>query len=389
MHGSPELGLPTRATVFLALLLTLAGAGCAGAQDGGAFPDAQARRAAAFPVREAGRSRVDSLFTQVTAIDVDSRGRIYAGDWYTARVAVLDSSGALLGTVGRKGLGPGEFRSIRGVQVLPGDSLLVYDPNAARLSTFAPDSSRAASVVNLAAALSGPEPHFIRRTPDNTAYLALVRPPFTPGDSARQDLLRVLNLDGSPRGEPLRRFPSRSFLRVNQGGGFSVMPNPFGHEGLFALDGEGRLHYAWNDRLSVETTDLLGRRVGGFTMAYAPPRVTEADAASVFDGMPEQAVGMFRQALRDSLPERWPSVLALLADERGRLWMGLHGPAGEPREWALFEPDGRYVGSAFLPREAEVLAVRADRVYAAELSDAGVTSVVVYHVDSNAAGGNG
>ena len=373
----------------LALLLTLAAAGCAGAQDDAAFPGMEARHTAAFAVREAGRSRVDSLFTQVTGIDVDSRGRIYAGDWFTARVVVLDSTGALIRTLGRRGLGPGEFRSIRGVQVLPGDSLLVYDPGAARLSVFAPDSSRAAYVTSLASVLRGPEPHLIQRTPANDAHLALLRPPFTTGDTARHDVLRLLNLDGTPRGEPLRRFPSRSFLRVQGQGGFSVMPNPFGHEGLFALGRDGTLHYAWNDRLGVESTDLQGRRVGGFTVSYAPPRVTSADAASAFEGMPEQAVRTFRPALEDSLPERWPALAALLADEHGRVWMGLHGPAGEPREWALFEPDGRYVGSAFLPRNAEVLAARGNRVYAVQTGDDGVTAVVIYQVAPRAAGGNG
>jgi hypothetical protein len=374
------------AALTRALLLTLAAAGCAGAQDDGALPGAEARRAAAFAVTEVGRSRVDSLFSQVTGIGVDSRGRIYAGDWFTARVVVLDSTGAVLRMVGRRGLGPGEFRSIRGVQVLPGDSLLVYDPNAMRLSVFAPDSGRAAYVTTL----PGPEPHFISRTPANDAHLALMRPPFTTVDSARHDVLRLLNLDGTPRGEPLRQFPSRSFLRVQQGGGFSVMPNPFGHEGLFVLAPDGTLHYAWNGRLEVESTDLRGRRTGGFAVAYDPPQVTSADAASVFNGMPEPAVRMFRPALEDSLPERWPPLAALLADERGRVWAALHGPAGEPREWAVFQPDGRYLGSAFLPRHAEVFAIRGDRVYAAETAeDDGVTAVVVYRVAAPAAGGDG
>lgn len=379
---------PAAWNVLAALLLTCGGAGCAGAQDGAALPAADARRAAALAVREVGRSQSDSLFTQVTAIDVDSRGRIYAGDWFTARVVVLDSTGGLLRTVGRKGLGPGEFRSIRGVQVLPGDSLLVYDPGAARLSVFAPGSGHAAYVTSLAAALSGPEPHLIARTPANDTHLALIRPPFTSGDTARYDVLRLLNLDGSPRGEPLRRFPSRSFLRVQQGGGFSVMPNPFGHEGLFALGADGTLHYAWNDRLGVETTDLQGRAAGGFTIDYDPPSVTRGDAESAFTGMPEQAVRTFRRALEDSLPERWPALMALHAGERGRIWMGLHGPAGQPREWALFERDGRYVGSAFLPRHAEVFAVRGGRIYAAETGEDGVTAVVIYDVDAPVAGGN-
>jgi hypothetical protein len=369
--------------VLAALLLTCGGAGCAGAQDGAALPDADARRADAFPVREVARSREDTLFTQIAGMDVDSRGRVYAGDWMMARVAVLDSSGALVRTIGRKGLGPGEFRGINGVQVLPGDSLLVHDPSAGRLSVFAPDSGRAAYVTTLASA-----PLLIRRTPANDAHLALMRPPFTVNDTVQEDVLRLLNLDGSPRGEPLRRFPGRSFLRVNQGGGFSVMPNPFGHAGLFALSRDGTLHYGWNAGLEVESTDLQGRRTGGFAIPYNPPRVSQGDVESAVADMPAQAVRMFRSALEDSLPERWPAVAALHADERGRVWMGLHGPADQPHEWALFENDGRYVGSAFLPREAEVFGVRDGRFYAAERGEDDVQSVVIFRVDVQPRGRN-
>lgn len=372
----------------VSLLLTCATAGCAGAQERGALPDAEARRAKAFEVREVGRSRADTLFTQITGMDVDSRGRVYAGDWFTARVVVLDSSGALVRTVGRKGLGPGEFRGVRGVQVISGDSLLVYDPGAVRLSVFAPDSGRGAYVTNLASVLSGAGPHLIRRTPGNDAHLALLRPPFTVTDTTPTEVLRLLNLDGSLRGAPLRSFPARSFLRVDQGGGFSVMPNPFGREGLFALAPDGTLHYAWNDGLEVESTDLQGRRTGGFAIPYDPPRVGPDDLESALADLPAQAVRMFRPALEDSLPERWPAVAALHTDDRGGIWMGLHGPLDEPREWALFERDGRYGGSAILPREAEVFAVRGGRFYTAQPGEDGVIAVVIYGIVAQSPGGN-
>lgn len=383
MHPIRRGRLWAARNIVVVLLLSCVTVGCADAQQSGALPEAEDRRANAFTVREIGRSSADTLFTQITAMDVDSRGRVYAGDWLNARVVVLDSSGAFLRTIGRKGLGPGEFRGINSVQVLPGDSLLVHDPSAGRLSVFAPDSGRAAYVNNLA---SGPL--LIQRTPLNDAHLALMRPPFTVNDTAQEDVLRLLNLDGSPRGEPLRRFPGRSFLRVNQGGGFSVMPNPFGHAGLFALSRDGTLHYAWNAGLEVESTDLQGRRTGGFAIPYDPPRVSRNDLDYAVKDMPAQAVRMFRTALEDSLPESWPAVAALHTDDRGRIWMGLHGPMDRPREWALFENDGRYVGSAFLPREAEVFAVRDGRFYAAEKGEDDVQSVVIYRVDAQSPGGN-
>lgn len=376
------------ATTF-AFLLTFWG-GCARAQESSAaLPDADARRASAVPVREVARSRVDTLFQRVTGLDVDSRGRIYVGDWFAARVAVLDSTGTLAGTMGRKGLGPGEFRSIRGVQVLPGDSVLVYDPNAARVSVFAPGQATPAYVVN-AGAGAGSVPFHIQRTRANDAFLAMFRPMFRGDDTARaMERLRVLGLDARPRGEPIRAYAARGFLRVGDRDQFAVTPDPFGREGLYAVGAGDRVHYLWSDSLAVETLDLHGRRMGGFAVRYRPPRVEPADVEAALQGMPPDMVRVFRPALEDSLPERWPAARGVLADAEGRLWIGLHTPAGEPREWAVFTADGKYLWSVFLPRDSELHAVRGERLYAVREDENDVQHVVIYRMEAQPGSGNG
>lgn len=370
-------------------MLTLANGGCARAQDtAGALPETAQRRASAIAVREIARSRVDTLFQQVTGLDVDSRGRVYVGDWYAARVAVFDSAANLVGTVGRRGLGPGEFRSIRGVQVLPGDSVLVYDPSAARLSVFAPGETRPAYVVNVGAA-AGSVPFYIHRTRGNDAFLAMFRPMFRSDDTARaMDRLRVLEPDGRPRGEPIRTYPARGFLRVGDRNSFAVAPDPFGREGLYALGANDRVHYLWSDSLAVETLDLRGRRTGGFSVRYRAPRVEAADVEAALEGMQPDMLRVFRPALEDSLPERWPAARGLLVDPEGWLWIGLSSPAGQPREWAVFTDGGRYLGSVFLPRRMELHAVRGQRLYGVEKDADDVPHVVIYRMDARPGGGN-
>jgi hypothetical protein len=368
-----------RSTTGFALLLTLCGGGCARAQDSAAaLPDADERRAAAVPVREVARSRDDSLFSAITSIATDSRGQIYVGDWMTARVVVLDSGGALVRTLGRKGLGPGEFRSVRGLQVLEGDSLLVYDPNAGRLSVFAPDAVRPAYVVNL-----GGSPFLVERVPGTDAFVSLTRPPFTPDATReRRDEVRVLDAAGRPRGEPLRTYPSKSFIRVQQGRGYSVMPNPFGREAFAVVGGEGRVHLAWGDSLAVESTDLQGRRVGGFAVAFQPNPVAAEDVQAAAGDLPPQMANSFRGALLDSVPARWPAIRALLADADGRIWIALGGPVGGMSEWARFTPEGRYLGSVFLSADVEVKAVRGNRMYAVAHDEMDVPRVVIYEFDA-------
>jgi hypothetical protein len=369
----------------LATIVALAGAaapGCGRAQAGsGAFPGGEERRASAFEVSEAAASRDDTLFTVITGLDVDSRGRIYAGDWQAGRVVVLDPSGALVRTVGRQGLGPGEFRSVRGVQVLPGDSLLVYDPSAARISVFAPDTEQPAYVVNLAATLGGAPPFLVRRLPGG-AFAVLFRPQFAAGDTAaRRDSVVVLNADGSRRGPALRAAPSKGFLHVTGGRGFAVTPDPFGREFLFTTGPAGEIHLAWSDSLAVESVDASGAPIGRFRAPHQPPPVTGADAEAETAAMGPQGAQMFAEALRDSLPQRWPAARAMLADEEGRIWLALNTPGAEPWEWAAFQADGRYLGSAFVPRDVEVWAIRGGMLYGVRPDENDVPHVVVYRAE--------
>jgi hypothetical protein len=376
--------------VILALpLLLSAPAACADAQGepGTPFPAEDHRRAGALPLREVARSTEDTLFQQPTGVDVDGEGRIYVSDWYGARVLVLSPDGALLRVIGRRGLGPGEFRAIRGLQVLEGDSLLVYDPLAARLSVYAPDAEQPAYVRNLFDLPGGP-PFWIWRAPGSRGYVALTRPPFQQHETERRlDEVRMLDPEGRSSGEPLRRYPSRSFIRVQQGGGFSVMPNPFGHEGFVAV-GREQVYLGWSDTLGAAVLDGAGRETSSFRIPYRPPALTRDDVDAARADLPEQAAAMFGRAIGDSAPARWPPLRGMLADGGGRVWLGLPAPAGEAREWAQFDADGGYHASVLVPPAIEVHAIRGGRVYGFLRDELDRLSLVVLEIGARRGGGN-
>lgn len=75
-------------------------------------------------------------FTQINGVYRDALGRIWVfGD--DGMPAVFDSRGKFLATVGRKGEGPGEFRSPRSIILVPGDSVGVLEDNG-RLTIYTP-----------------------------------------------------------------------------------------------------------------------------------------------------------------------------------------------------------------------------------------------------------
>jgi predicted acylesterase/phospholipase RssA len=93
------------------------------------------------PVFRAGHHLDDMhhQFVQIEDARLLSNGRVVVSDVRTHELRLFDSDGGFLRLLGRSGEGPGEFRGIRDLAVLPGDSIMAWDMISARLTFFDPD----------------------------------------------------------------------------------------------------------------------------------------------------------------------------------------------------------------------------------------------------------
>jgi hypothetical protein len=71
-----------------------------------------------------------------TSFIVDRNENIYIIDWQDQAIKAFNQNGEYIRTIGRKGEGPGEFRSIRYLTFLPNGRLLAMDYGARRTSIF-------------------------------------------------------------------------------------------------------------------------------------------------------------------------------------------------------------------------------------------------------------
>lgn len=77
------------------------------------------------------------MFGDVAALAVTDNGRVLVTDAQALTVRVFDSAGVFVGSWGRDGAGPGEFRSLdAGLAVLADGRVVVRDPGNARLQIF-------------------------------------------------------------------------------------------------------------------------------------------------------------------------------------------------------------------------------------------------------------
>lgn len=357
----------SRSPAVLSLLL----AACSPATADGGFPSAAERAAQAVTVEVVARSADDLVFTDISGLGVDGRGRIYVADPFATSLPVLGPDGTLVDSLGRRGSGPGEFRMLSNLQVLPGDSLQVWDARQSRVIVFPPDAGATAHTRTLAA--ENGIPTRVWRLPGRDAYLAHHRPPvrFDGGGGPRIDRLRLLDARGGIRSE-VAAFPSRGFLIA----GTSLTPNPFGAEGLFAHDSRGRLHMVWSDSAVVRSYDADGTLIGTFSLPVERQPVRRSDRAAVLDDLGDGAA-LFASALTDSTPPDWPAVAGLLVDDRDHLWIALSGPREAAIEWVRVSGEGAYLGSVRLAPGTRLHAVHGGLLYASRRDENDVPYVVV------------
>lgn len=121
------------------------------------------------------RSDPSVEFTRIESLAVDSRGRVYVVEGRSrAAVSLLRPDGTLERHLGRAGDGPGEFREPLDVQVLHGDTLVVYDRRHYRLSVFAPGEDRPLRTLRLEGSAEG-APFAAQFMPDGRLLLQLRR----------------------------------------------------------------------------------------------------------------------------------------------------------------------------------------------------------------------
>lgn len=349
---------------------------------GAELPSAAERAKARLALVEVFRTDESLPLTLVRGVDVDARGQVYVGDWGNPAVTVLGPDGRVVRRIGRSGEGPGEFANVSGVQVLPGDSLQVYDVQMDRMTVFLPGSDSVAYTVGLAG--RGGSAHHLERVPGTDRLLGVYRRPFSTTDNAgdddlRKDVVRVFTVGRQTVRDSLLVYPSPESLVLRAGGAVSVTSNPFGRRAIVRLGPGGRVYHAWTDTLAVRVTSLDGAPAGGFALRADAPAVTDDDVERAVAALGPRGT-RFRGSMEQAAPRSWPALRNFVVDDGGRAWLALPSPQGQPTEWLVYHPDGRFAGSAILPAGTDVLRVAGGRVYAVQTDELDVQRLVAYRL---------
>lgn len=344
-------------------------------------------------------------FGKITSLAVDARGNVYVADAMNHRVDVFAPDGSQVSSIGRRGDGPGEFRTVTHVAVGRGDTLFVFDAQAQRVTRFAglPEGVLAGTIS-------------VRRPDASANYQVLVTErggllvPYTVplteanADSARTLVLRHLAGAGYADAGTVIEVPDREFLISRDPRfGLAIGSLPYGREPLLRLGPDDVLHYAWTDRLAVETYDLSGQRRGRAAFEHRPGPVSDEEIARLLDSYRPDALSQVERSLMERahgdgrLPATKPAIRNLLVDDAGRTWANLvqdndvmihtgagmdYVPPGPDAEspWVIIGAAGEIIARTSLPHGTSLRVVRDGLAYGVATDAGGEQRVVRYRV---------
>ncbi len=284
-----------------------------------------------------------------------SSGVIVVADGGARELRFFDEAGDHIRTVGRKGSGPGEFESLRFLELWRGDSLIVHDGRGRPISLF--DSS-------------GMFGRSFRLEPDDSVMFPfsigtlvggeLVTQGFEPREEApaggvtrRAIPLQRFDLAGAFIGHGPRFDGNEQFVLAMGDDGFAMTTMRFG-DGIILVVGPADLIVMPTHRGELTWYANGGRTVGRIARWPAKNRpVTDADWERYLaertsnPRMPERFKQMFLKMPR---AETMPLAEGIVVDDKGNVWLrDFRGPLDTTSSLTVFSANGLLLGQVKVP----------------------------------------
>jgi len=345
----------------------------------------------------------DSGFSRIGSVTVDREGLAYVAELQDSQIRVYDGSGRRVGTIGREGDGPGEFRSI-GRMGLLGDTLWACDPTATRITLFTATGEMLGTIpapgrwVSFGGGGMGlVQGVGLRR--DGLVDYSLTN--FRLSRGGTLDSIVAPDLVGDREGHVVdtvgfMRLPVPTAKQITLAGQDLRVPAAPDDYALHQRESAGLVTVA---RKAVQEDDegtfaVTRLRPDGDTLyrrsyAYRPRPFTPALVDSLVARSIPYAVARTHldtatvaKALKDALdlPPFQTPVSMVVVGVDGSVWLRREDDGGPTFRWIVLDPRGEPVGRFELPRSVTIRWARMGVFYGSALDDMGIPWLVRYRV---------
>ena len=336
---------------------------------------------------------LQQLFEVQGAVRLPGGGVAVANSGY-GQVRIYGPRGEFVRALGRKGEGPGEFQAPALAGFLPPDTLVVVDARLRRVTYLSLDgeileSSTVDEDVGGAVFPTGIFSDGKAVVGGGFYFSGSSGEELSNGYTRRSTTYRSVSMDGSLATDFGELPGSEFFMEVRRGGGGMMMMArliPFGKFPMAAVGGD-RFFFASGDSWEIREYSADGtlsqlirwdrdRRPveGGDLRAFIEARVEAAED-------PTQAQEIRQQYADMPAADFMPAFAGITVDARGFLWVERYRvPEEGLPEFDILDPEGRVVGFASLPEEADVLEIGDDYILALYRDELEIEYVRVYRL---------
>ncbi|MDH4270855.1 MAG: 6-bladed beta-propeller [Candidatus Aminicenantes bacterium] len=286
------------------------------------------------------------------SISLHGNGDIFVCDGKAADVKRFDAAGKFLGTIGRKGQGPGEFFAPSMVHVSE-NYLVVWDRSTRKLSLLT-RAGRFLKALPFAQAREG-YPTQIRSLSDGKFVIETERVNYQ-DERYPQECLICLH---SSQMEFIKTLYARPVFRFKPiyDPGYAEVHQPYNPRVYWDVTPGGKVVIGFSDKYEIEIHDPEKGKLQTLSGNYVPVKVTEDDKEEYFsamnvsfvtkDGQRTTKKGAPAYIINNTLFPRYkPAFNSLRADSEGNIWVHTYRESREEekRTFDAFSDRGEYIG---------------------------------------------
>lgn len=318
----------------------------------------------------------------LAGLDVDDDGRVFIGEYSKMTIHVFNSDATYLTNLGRRGRGPGEFRSISDIRIIE-NQLFIYDPLQFRLHAFSLDSLKLKNdekvyINRFSQEIEELELHHIHKstkpTPDGSFLVGYMK-------HAKDSRINspTYNLDQE---RPISYFLKNKEGKVLSDHSFGLYDNevivadvdgrqlsntfalPFLGKPLLSISDKGYIYAAWSENILIKIYDQDGKYIRALYHPLEKKEVNREELLNISDSGSENTQKLLQHA---ELPEKWPALDNMIIDDENRLWLSTNIENEDfIREWWILKNTGDLIAKFFWPFNRSIKIVKNKKLYALE-----------------------
>ncbi len=354
--------------------------------------DAQPEYKVMFMRDETYSSTKNMLIGRFGEVAVDDLGRVFIEDEQQLTIDVFEPDGRFIMYLGSEGRGPGEFTSIRGMQIR-NDLLFVYDGRQQRAVVFPLDSLGINYTVNIAdnrhdfKDLRGADVigYYVRK--DSTFLIKFMERSNSGNRGSwttyvRGSLYCLLDKNGQIKSGKLLEAKSSII---------SLVPWPPPHpriqvkmhlrlypKSLTVLLKDNHILWAWQTDFLIKIYSSNGKYQRAFYYPYKRVPLTLKSASD--GGVPDYILKNMHSM---ELPKTWPALNDMKIDDLNHLWISTIVKNMKVYQWWVLNQNGKLLARFIWPRNKPIKVIKNGYIYTQETDTTGIPEIVRYRIKMN------